>query len=39
MHKHLARFTLRGKQKGDIQWMLYAMLHNTEKLANDGNLA
>jgi hypothetical protein len=37
--KGLNRFTLRGKQKVDIQWMLYAMVHNIEKLANYGKLA
>jgi hypothetical protein len=34
--KHLDRFTLRGKQKVDVQWMLYSMVHNIEKIANYG---
>jgi transposase len=38
-HKHLDHFTLRGKQKVDIQWMLYAMVHNIEKLTNYGAIA
>lgn len=33
-HKHLDRFTLRGKAKVDIQWMLYCMVHNIEKIAH-----
>ena len=36
--KHLDRFTLRGKQKVDVQWMLYSMIHNIEKIANYGKL-
>jgi transposase len=36
--KGLDHFTLRGKQKVDIQWTLYALVHNIEKLANYGNL-
>ncbi len=32
-HKHLDRFTLRGKTKVNIQWMLYCMVHNIEKIA------
>ena len=36
--KGLDHFTLRGKQKVDIQWALYAMVHNIEKLANYGKL-
>jgi hypothetical protein len=38
-HKRLDRFTLRGKQKVDIQWTLFAMGHHIEKLANYGNLS
>jgi len=34
--KHLNRFTLRTKAKVDIQWMLYAMVHNIEKIVNYG---
>jgi hypothetical protein len=36
IHKHLDRFTLRGKIKVNIQWMLYCMVHNIEKIANYG---
>jgi transposase len=32
--KRLNRFTLRGKVKVNIQWMLYCMLHNIEKIMN-----
>lgn len=35
-HKGLDRFTLRGRQKVDGQWKLYAMVHNIEKLAHYG---
>jgi hypothetical protein len=34
--KRLDRFTLRGKIKINIQWMLYCMVHNIEKLVNYG---
>jgi len=37
--KGLDHFTLRGKPKVDIQWMLYAMVHNIEKIANYGEVA
>jgi transposase len=33
-HKKLNRFTLRGKAKVNIQWMLYCMVHNIGKIAN-----
>ena len=33
-HKRLDRFTLRGKIKVNIQWMLYCMVHNIEKIMN-----
>ena len=36
--KHLDHLTLRGKDTVDIQWMLYAIVHNIEKLANYGEL-
>jgi hypothetical protein len=39
IQKRLDRFTLRGKQKVDIQWRLYAMVHNIEKIANYGEAA
>ena len=32
--KRLDRFTLRGKIKVNIQWMLYCMVHNIEKIMN-----
>jgi len=35
-HKRLDRFTLRGKIKVDIQWILYCMVHNIGKIANYG---
>jgi transposase len=34
--KRLDRFTLRGRLKVNIQWMLYCLVHNIEKLANFG---
>ena len=34
--KRLDRFTLRGKIKVNIQWLLYCMVHNMEKIANFG---
>jgi len=37
--KRLDHFTLRGKQTVDIQWLLYAMGHNMEKIANYGEVA
>jgi len=35
-NKRLDRFTLRGKTKVNIQWLLYCMVHNIEKIANYG---
>ncbi len=35
-HKRLDRFTLRGKIKVNIQWLLYCMVHNIEKILNYG---
>ncbi len=32
--KRMDRFTLRGKPKVDIQWKLYCVVHNIEKIAN-----
>jgi hypothetical protein len=37
--KRLDHFPLRGKQKVDSQGMLYAMVHNLEKIANYGEAA
>ena len=35
-NKRLDRFTLRGKKKVEAQWKLYCLVHNIEKLANNG---
>jgi hypothetical protein len=35
-HKRLDRFTLRGKVKVNIQWLLYCLVHNIEKITNYG---
>jgi transposase len=34
--KRMDRFTLRGRIKVDIQWMLYCLVHNIEKIINFG---
>ena len=34
--KRMDRFTLRGKIKANIQWMLYCLVHNIEKIMNFG---
>jgi transposase len=34
--KRLDRFTYRGKVKVNIQWMLFCLVHNIEKIANYG---
>jgi hypothetical protein len=34
--KRLDRFTLRGKIKVTIQWLLYCMVHNIEKILHYG---
>ena len=34
--KSMDRFTLRGKIKVNIQWLLYCMVHNIEKVASYG---
>ena len=39
IHKRLDRFTMRGKAKVDIQWMLYCMVHNIEKILHYGKAA
>ena len=36
-HKRLDRFTLRGKAKVNIQWLLYCMVHNIEKITHYGS--
>ena len=35
-NKRMNRFTLRGKIKVNIQWLLYCMVHNIEKIATYG---
>ncbi|MFN3491909.1 MAG: transposase, partial [Anaerolineales bacterium] len=32
VHKHMNRFTLRTKRKVDVQWRLYAIVHNIGKI-------
>jgi len=34
--KAMNRFTLRGKIKANIQWLLYCMVHNIGKILNNG---
>jgi len=34
--KRMDRFTLRGRIKVSIQWMLYCLVHNIEKILNFG---
>jgi transposase len=36
VHKRLDKFSLRGKKKVNIQWLLYCMVHNIEKISNYG---
>ncbi len=36
-NKKLNYFTLRGKKKVNIQWLLYCIVHNIEKAVNYGN--
>jgi transposase len=36
VHKRMDKFNLRGKIKVNIQWLLYCMVHNMEKIANYG---
>lgn len=35
--KRMDRFTLRGKAKVNIQWLLYCIVHNIEKICNYGS--
>ena len=35
--KNLDEFTLRSKIKVNIQWLLYCMVHNIEKITNFGH--
>ena len=37
-NKRLDRFTLRGRRKVDMQWKLYCLVHNLEKLAKHRTL-
>jgi len=37
-HKRMDRSTLRGKGKVNIQWKLYCMVHNLEKVARYGRM-
>ena len=34
--KRMDKFTLRGKFKVNIQWLLYCLVHNIEKISNYG---
>jgi hypothetical protein len=36
VNKGLNRFTLRGLVKVNIQWMLYCLVHNIEKILHFG---
>jgi transposase len=36
INKRLDRFTLRGKVKVNIQWLMYCLVHNVEKILNYG---
>jgi IS5 family transposase len=36
VHKGMDKFSLRGKIKVNIQWLLYCMVHNMEKIVNYG---
>jgi transposase/IS5 family transposase len=36
INKRLDRFTLRGKTKVNIQWLMYCLVHNIEKILNYG---
>ena len=35
-HKQMNKFTLRTKEKVSIQWLLYSIVHNIEKIVNFG---
>jgi hypothetical protein len=36
VHKHMHRFTLRSKWKVDVQWRLFALVHNIGKIHTFG---
>jgi transposase len=38
VHKRMHRFTLRSKQKVDVQWRLFALVHNIAKIHSFGAL-
>ena len=38
INKRLRRFTLRGKQKVNAQWLMWCMVHNIEKIQKYGNV-
>ena len=38
VHKHMDRFTLRSKRKVDVQWRLFALVHNIGKIHSFGAL-
>jgi len=37
--KGMNYFTMRGEKKVNIQWMLYALVHNIEKILTTGAVA
>ena len=37
-NKGMRRFTLRSRRKVDVQWQLFTMVHNIEKIAGGGEL-
>ena len=37
-HKKMNRFTLRGREKVDVQWHLYCIVHNIGKINRSLNL-
>jgi len=37
INKRLDRFTLRGKAKVNIQWLMFCLVHNIEKIMNYGS--
>jgi len=36
-HKRLDRFTLRGQPKVNVQWLIFCMIHNIDKIVNFGS--
>ena len=38
VQKHMDRFTLRSKSKVDVQWRLFALVHNIGKIHSFGTL-